>query len=255
MKVVILAGGFGSRISEETEFIPKPMIEIGGIPILEHIIKEYSHYGFNEFIICAGYKQKVIKEFFANYYVNNSNITFNMKNNEMTVHECNTEPWKVTIVDTGLNTMTGGRIKRIKEYIGDETFLLTYGDGVCDLDIKDLVKFHKKNKGIVTLTAVRPAEKFGVLGIKDDKVYNFKEKPNLGGGLINGGYMVVDPKIFKYLVDDTTIFEKEPLETLAKEGNLIAYTYDGFWQCMDTLKEKKYLEGLISSGNAPWIKW
>lgn len=254
MKVVILAGGFGSRISEETEYIPKPMIELGGIPMIEHIIREYSYYGFNEFIICAGYKQQVIKEYFANYYLNHSNITFDMGNNKVTVHECNTEPWKITVVDTGLNTMTGGRIKRIKEYIDEDTFLLTYGDGLCDVNIKEVIKFHKKNKKLATITAIQPIEKFGVLGIEGNKVYNFKEKPDNAGGWVNGGYMVLNTKVLDYIDGDDTAFEKKPLETLAKEGNLIAYKYEGFWQCMDTLKDKKILESMIKDGNTPWIK-
>jgi glucose-1-phosphate cytidylyltransferase len=256
MKVVILAGGFGTRIVEESQRIPKPMVEIGDKPILWHIIKEYSHYGFNDFIICLGYKQQVIKEFFSNYYLNNSDITFDMEKNEMTVHKTCTEPWKITLIDTGLYTMTGGRLKRIKEYIGNETFMLTYGDGVCDIDINELIKFHKKHKKLVTITAIQPGGKFGAISIdKKDRVTSFVEKSKEDGGWINGGYMVLEPEVFDYIAGDETAFEKEPLETLAKEGNLKAYKHDGFWQCMDTLKDKQYLEGLLNSGNAPWIKW
>ncbi len=256
MKVVILAGGFGTRISEESQKLPKPMIEIGDKPILWHIIKEYSHYGFNEFIICLGYKQQIIKEYFSNYYLNNSDITFDMKNNDIIVHKTCSEPWKITLVDTGLYTMTGGRIKRIKEYIKDDTFLLTYGDGVCDINIKDLVKFHKSHKKLATVTAVQPGGKFGALSIDDsDKITSFVEKSKEDGGWINGGYMVLSTKVFDYLKDDSTVFEKEPLEKLAKEGQLVAYKYDGFWQCMDTLKDKNYLDKLLENNEAPWIKW
>lgn len=256
MKVVILAGGFGTRISEESHLKPKPMIEIGDKPILWHIMKEYSYYGFNEFIICLGYKQHVVKEYFADYYLYNSDVTFDMEKNEMTVHNNSAEPWKVTLVDTGLNTMTGGRIKRIQEYIGNETFMLTYGDGVCDINIKELVKFHKKHGKIATLTAIQPGGKFGALDIREDStIQNFVEKKKEDGGWINGGYMVLNPEIFNYLEDDTTVFERKPLETVAKEGQLVAYKYDGFWQCMDTLRDKLYLEELISRGNAPWKVW
>ena len=256
MKVVILAGGFGTRISEESQKLPKPMIEIGGKPILWHIIKEYSYYGFNEFIICVGYKQQIIKEYFSNYYLNNSDITFDMKNNDIIVHKTCSEPWKITLVDTGLNTMTGGRIKRIKDYIDGDTFLLTYGDGVCDINIKDLVKFHKSHKKLATVTAIQPGGKFGALSIDEsDKITSFVEKSKEDGGWINGGYMVLSSKVFDYLKDDNTVFEKEPLEKLAKEGQLVAYKYDGFWQCMDTLKDKNYLDELLEKNEAPWLKW
>ncbi len=256
MKVVILAGGFGTRITEESQHIPKPMIEIGGKPILWHIIKEYSHFGFNEFIVCCGYKQHVIKEYFSDYYLDNSDITFDMGKNEMTVHKTFSEPWKITLVDTGLNTMTGGRIKRIKEYIGDEPFMLTYGDGVCDIDIKKLVEYHNKKGKIATITAIQPGGKFGALAIDDkNNISSFIEKAREDGGWINGGYMVLNPEIFDYIKDDTTVFEKEPLETLAKNGELVAYKYDGFWQCMDTLKDKMYLDNLLAQNNAPWKRW
>lgn len=256
MKVVILAGGFGTRISEESYRVPKPMIEIGGKPILWHIIKEYSHYGFNEFIICLGYRQQVIKEFFSNYYLNNSDITFDMENNDIIVHKTCSEPWKITLVDTGLNTMTGGRVKRIKEYINNETFLLTYGDGVCDINIRKLVEYHKKHKKLATITAIQPGGKFGALSINEsNKITSFIEKSKDDGGWINGGYMVLEPDIFNYIKNDEIALEKEPLETLAKNGQLMAYRYDGFWQCMDTLKDKNYLEELLKDNNAPWVKW
>lgn len=256
MKVVILAGGFGTRISEESQFIPKPMIEIGGQPILWHIIKEYSHYGFNEFVICLGYKQQIIKEYFNNYYLNHSDLTYDMESNEITIHNSASEPWKITLVDTGLNTMTGGRIKRIQEYIGNEPFMMTYGDGVCDIDIKKLVDFHKKHGKLATITAIQPGGKFGALDLgNNDEIKSFVEKSKEDGGWINAGYMVLSPEVFKYIDGDTTVFEKDPLETLAKRSQLMAYKYDGFWQCMDTLKDKLYLDKLIEENNAPWKKW
>jgi glucose-1-phosphate cytidylyltransferase len=257
MKVVILAGGYGTRLSEETVNIPKPMIEIGGKPILWHIMKEYSYYGFNEFIICLGYKGNVVKNYFSNYFLNNSDVTFDFVNNETIYHKTETEPWKVTLIDTGLDTMTGGRIKRIKDYlIKDDEFLLTYGDGVCDVNIKDVVKYHKSQKAIATITAIKPGGKFGALTLNNNnQITSFIEKSRDDGGWINGGYMVLNKKIFDYLVSDSTILEKTPLETLAKEGKLFAYKYDGFWQCMDTLKDKNYLERLIETNNAPWKVW
>ncbi|MEG0618343.1 MAG: glucose-1-phosphate cytidylyltransferase [Bacilli bacterium] len=256
MKVVILAGGFGTRISEESQFIPKPMIEIGGQPILWHIIKEYSHYGFNEFVICLGYKQQIIKEYFNNYYLNHSDLTYDMESNEITIHNSASEPWKITLVDTGLNTMTGGRIKRIQEYIGNEPFMMTYGDGVCDIDINKLVDFHKKHGKLATITAIQPGGKFGALDLGDnDEIKSFVEKSKEDGGWINAGYMVLSPEVFKYIDGDTTVFEKDPLETLAKRSQLMAYKYDGFWQCMDTLKDKLYLDKLLEENNAPWKKW
>lgn len=257
MKVVILAGGFGSRISEESHLRPKPMIEIGEKPILWHIMKLYSYYGYNEFIICAGYKQHIIKEWFANYYLHNSDITFDFQNgsNDMIVHNNVSEPWKVTIIDTGLNTMTGGRIKRVKEYIGDKTFLMTYGDGVSNVDINKLVKFHKSINGLCTLTGVQPEGRFGILDLEGDKISSFKEKKKDDKGWINTGFMVIEPQIFDYIMDDTIMFEKEPLEKLANEGNLNCYKHMGFWQCMDTMRDKEKLEMLWQKGIAPWKVW
>jgi len=257
MKVVILAGGYGTRISEESHLKPKPMVDIGNMPILWHILKSYSHYGFNDFVICCGYKAHVIKEYFAHYYMHQSDITYDFTNqNEKLVHSNMAEPWRVTLVDTGLNTMTGGRVKRVQKYIGNEPFLLTYGDGVCDVDIKKLVEFHKKNKKLLTLTAVQPDARFGVLDIDSkNNVLAFKEKAKADSGWINGGFMVVEPKVFDYLSGDTTIFEREPLENIAKEKQLVAYKHDGFWQCMDTLRDKQYLDKLIENKEAPWVKW
>ena len=257
MKVVMLAGGYGTRISEESHLKPKPMIEIGGKPILWHIMKEYSYYGFNEFVICAGYKQHVIKEWFANYYLHNSDITFDFSNdNKMTVHSNVAEPWKVTIVDTGLNTMTGGRIKRIKDYVGDETFMLTYGDGVCDINIKELLEFHKSHGKIATITAIQLTQRFGILDIEDDNtISSFREKSDDDSARINGGYMVLEPEVFNYLEDDTTVFEQGPMKQMAADSQLVAYQYDGYWQCMDTKREMDKLNELIDSGKAPWMKW
>lgn len=258
MKVVILAGGFGTRISEESQFKPKPMVEIGGNPILWHIMKAYAYYGYNEFIICAGYKQHVIKEWFADYFLHNSDITFDYTNgtNEMTIHTSYIEPWKVTVVDTGLNTMTGGRIKRIQKYVGNEPFLMTYGDGVCDVDINKLVEFHKTHGKIATLTAVMQDQSKGVLDIGgDNAVKSFREKKISDGAPINAGYMVLNPEIFDYIEGDNTVFEKYPLEKLANEGQLMSYMHKGFWQCMDNVREKEMLEKLIAGGKAPWIKW
>lgn len=257
MKVVLLAGGFGSRISEESHLRPKPMIEIGGMPILWHIMKTYSYYGFNEFIICAGYKQHIIKEYFADYYLHTSDITFDFaNNNDVIVHNNAAEPWKVTIVDTGLNTLTGGRVKRIQKYIGNETFMLTYGDAVSDVDIKKLLEFHNKNGKLATLTAVQPGGRFGTLDIgQDSTIKKFAEKTKESGGWINAGFMVLSPKIFDLIEGDNTILERYPLETLSADNELAAYKHEGFWQCMDTLKEKIYLEELLDSGNAPWKVW
>ena len=249
MKVVMLAGGYGTRISEESHLKPKPMIEIGGKPILWHIMKEYSYYGFNEFIICAGYKQHVIKH--------NSDVTFDFSNeNKMTVHSNVAEPWKVTIVDTGLNTMTGGRIKRIKDYVGDETFMLTYGDGVCDINMNELLDFHKKMGKLATITAVRVGQRFGILDISGDSmITSFREKEDRDGERINGGYMVLEPGVFDYLVDDTTVFEQGPMRQMAADGQLAAFQHDGYWQCMDTKREMDKLNELIEAGKAPWMKW
>ena len=258
MKVVLLAGGFGTRISEESQFKPKPKIEIGGNPILWHIMKEYAYYGYNEFIICAGYKQNVIKEWFANYFLVNSDVTFDFTtgNDNLIVHKQHCEPWKVTVIDTGLNTMTGGRIKRIQPYVGDEPFFMTYGDGVCDVDISKLLEFHKNHGKIGTLTAVRLEQTKGVLNIGgDNAVKSFREKNISDGASINAGYMVLNPEIFNYIKDDQTVFEKEPLEKLAADGELMSYQHKGFWQCMDNKREMDMLEKLLETGNAPWKKW
>lgn len=257
MKVVILAGGFGTRISEESYLKPKPMIEIGEQPILWHIMKYYSSYGFDEFIICAGYKQNVIKEYFNDYYLYSSDITFDFtKENALTIHNNTAEPWKITVVDTGLNVMTGGRIKRIQKYVGNETFLLTYGDGVCDVPLDKLVKFHKENGKIATLTAVQPGGRFGVLEFSDGLcVSNFAEKRKEDGGWINGGYMVLEPEIFDRIEGDETVFEKFPLESCARDMQLAAYKHDGFWQCMDTMRDKQLLENLWYEDKAPWKRW
>lgn len=257
MKVVILAGGFGTRISEESQFKPKPMLEIGGMPILWHIMKEYSVYGLNEFIICAGYRQNVIKEWFADYYLHTSDITFDFTHgNEMIVHNKHIEPWKVTIVDTGLNTQTGGRVKRIKDYIGNETFMLTYGDAVGDVNIEELLNYHKMNHKIGTVSVYNFGQNKGVLDVtKDGTVNAFREKSDLDGDLINIGFMVFEPKLFDYISGDASVFEKEPLNGLVKDGQLAAYTHRGFWQCMDTLREKQKLEKLWDEGNAPWKLW
>lgn len=257
MKVVILAGGYGTRISEESYLKPKPMIEIGEKPILWHIMKAYSHYGFHEFIICCGYKQHVIKEWFADYYLYNSDVTFDFANhNEMVIHNNVAEPWKVTLVDTGLDTMTGGRIKRVQPYVGDETFMLTYGDAVSDVNIKDLVAFHRGHKKMATLTAVNAGQRFGVLGIdEEDGVESFREKDNTDAARINAGYMVLEPGIFRLIAGDSTVFEKEPLQSVAAAHELKAYKHDGFWQCMDTKREKDSLEEMWASGRAPWKVW
>ena len=256
MKVVILAGGYGTRISEESIYKPKPMIEIGDKPILWHIMKLYSSYGFDEFIICAGYKQYVIKEWFADYFLHNSDITFDLKTNKMTVHNQYCEDWKVTIVDTGLNTQTGGRIKRIKEYIGNEPFLLTYGDGVSDIDINALVEYHISKGKIGTVSVYNFGQNKGVIDINENgEVKEFREKSDLDGDLINIGFMVMQPEIFNYIDGDNIAFEKEPMKKLVEENQLSAYTHKGFWQCMDTQREKQKLESLWESGSAPWKKW
>ena len=256
MKVVILAGGFGTRISEESHLRPKPMIDIGGMPILWHIMKGYSHYNFNEFIICAGYKQEVIKEWFANYFLHTSDITFDFtQGNKIITHHQHSEPWKVTIVDTGLNTQTGGRLKKIKNYIDNQTFLMTYGDGVCDVDILRLVEHHKKHGKLATLTAVQPEGRFGVMDMTGDNVCSFREKSKNDSGWINGGFMVLEPKVLDYIEDDATMFEREPLEKLANEGELINYKHYGFWQCMDTQRDLGRLEQLWANGEAPWKTW
>ncbi len=260
MKAVILAGGLGTRISEETALRPKPMVEIGGKPILWHIMKMYSAHGVNDFIICCGYKGYVIKEYFANYFLHMSDITFDMENNQMHVHQHHAEPWKVTLVDTGEDTMTGGRLKRVADYLKDEAlFCLTYGDGVSDVNITELIAFHKAQNVKATLTATTPTVRFGVLKMNGDKVQEFKEKPkhdeNSKGALINGGFFVLSPQVLDYITDDKTIWEREPLERLAQEGNLAAFQHHGFWQPMDTLRERIYLEELWQSGQAPWKMW
>ena len=256
MKVVILAGGLGTRISEESHLKPKPMIEIGGRPILWHIMKYYSEFGFHDFVICLGYKQYVVKEFFADYFLHTSDVTFDLANNRMEVHNNYAEPWKVTLVDTGLNTMTGGRVKRIQPYIGNEPFMLTYGDGVCNVDLKGLVEFHKSHGKTATITTVSIDQQKGVLDIgPDNTIRSFREKAASDGAIINGGFMVLNPEVFSYLKDDTTVFEQEPMTRLAAEGQLMSFYHYGFWQCMDRLREMQLLETLWQSGNAPWKIW
>ena len=257
MKGVILAGGLGTRISEESHLKPKPMIEVGDAPILWHIMKYYSSYGFNEFIICCGYKGYVIKEYFADYYLHRSDVTFDFaNNNEMIIHNNVAEPWKVTVVDTGLHTMTGGRLKRIQKYVGDQTFMMTYGDGVSDIDLDALLEFHRVHKKAATLTAIQPGGRFGVLDIDDNEtVRQFSEKAKEDGGWINAGFMVLEPEVFDYIEGDDTFFEKEPLENLALDGKLAAYRHEGFWKCMDTMRDKGMLDELWNSGQAPWKRW
>lgn len=257
MKVVILAGGYGTRISEETVLKPKPMIEIGGKPILWHVMKLYSHYGFNDFIVCLGYKGEVIKKYFADYGLHNSDVTFNFKTNSIYHHKCDAEPWNVTLVDTGLHTLTAGRILRVKEYIGNESFMLTYGDGVADVDIKALVDYHKKHGKKATVTAIVPKVRFGALKLSDDfMVKSFEEKPEGGGSWINGGFFVLEPDVFDYIKDgDKTIWERAPMQALSKEGELVAFQHKGFWKCMDHLRDKKELEALYSSPECPWALW
>ena len=257
MKVVILAGGFGTRISEESQFKPKPMVELGGMPILLHIMKIYSAHGFNEFIICAGYKQHVIKEYFADYFLHTSDITYDFTGgkNEMIVHSTHSEPWKVTVVDTGLNTMTGGRVKRIQDYIGDETFMLTYGDAVGDINITELVEYHKKHGKLGTISVYNFGQSKGVLEVNGGMVDAFREKSDFDGDLINIGFMVLEPEIFNHIEGDSTTFEKEPINALVNMRELAAYTHKGFWQCMDTVREKEQLEKLWNKGQAPWKVW
>lgn len=257
MKVVILAGGLGTRLSEETELRPKPMVEIGGRPLLWHIMKGYSSFGFNEFIICLGYKGYYIKEYFSNYYLHQSDVTFDLRNNATQIHSNSSEPWKVTLVDTGLDTMTGGRIKRVQPYIGEETFLMTYGDGVADLDIRALVDFHKRKGKYATVTAIQPAGRFGAMAINnEDSVTSFTEKPIGDGAWINAGFFVLEPKIFDYIKEgDATYWERDPLRMLAKDGQLMTFKHRGFWKCMDTLRDKTELEALWRSGEARWKLW
>lgn len=257
MKVVILAGGFGTRISEESYLKPKPMIEIGEQPILWHIMKQYSSYGFNDFVICLGYKAYVIKEYFADYFLHTSDVTFDLTSNQMTVHNNFSEPWKVTLVDTGLNTMTGGRIKRIQPYVGDEPFMITYGDGVSDVNIHELVEFHRNHGKMVTMTAVQPEGRFGVLDLDaNNLVKSFREKSQGDMGWINAGFMVLQPQFFDYIKGgNDTVLERQPLEDAAENGELVAYRHFGFWQCMDTQRDKKKLEEMWASGEAPWKVW
>ncbi|MDB9307581.1 glucose-1-phosphate cytidylyltransferase [Aphanizomenon sp. CS-733/32] len=257
MKAVILAGGLGTRLSEETSIRPKPMVEVGGKPILWHIMKTYSAHGINDFIICCGYKGYIIKEYFANYFLHMSDVTFDMRFNQMNVHSGYAEPWRVTLVNTGDNTMTGGRLKQVREHIGNETFCFTYGDGVSNINITELIKFHREQKTLATLSAVQPAGRFGAisLGQEQTKITSFKEKPEGDGAWINGGYFVLEPQVIDFIADSSTVWEKEPLEKLADLEQLSAYKHDGFWQPMDTLRDKNYLEDLWKSGKAPWQVW
>lgn len=255
MKAVILAGGLGTRISEESNTRPKPMIEIGGKPILWHIMKIYSSHGVNDFVICCGYKGYVIKEYFANYFLHMSDVTFDMKHNKMEVHQNSTEPWRVSLVDTGENTMTGGRLKRVRDYIGDDDFCFTYGDGVGDVDISSLIAFHKQEGHLATLTATQPPGRFGSVNLNGHRVDSFQEKPQGDGAWVNGGFFVLNPKVIDYIDDDSTVWEREPMERLAREGQMNAWLHRGFWQPMDTLRDKNHLEELWASGNAPWKTW
>ena len=255
MKAVILAGGLGTRISEETSVRPKPMIEIGGKPILWHIMKSYSAHGINEFVVCCGYKGYVIKEYFANYFLHMSDVTFDMQNNEMEVHHRKAEPWRVTLVDTGDETMTGGRIKRIAPYLGDEDFCCTYGDGVGDVDISALITFHKQHGKLATLTATQPPGRFGAINLHGNDILSFQEKPQGDGGWINGGFFVLSPKVVDYIEGDHILWEREPMEQLARDGQMSAFFHNGFWQPMDTLRDKTLLEDLWLSGKAPWKIW
>ncbi|MBI5055562.1 MAG: glucose-1-phosphate cytidylyltransferase [Nitrospirae bacterium] len=257
MKAVILAGGFGTRLTEETVMRPKPMVEIGGKPILWHIMKIYSAYGINDFIICCGYKGYMIKEYFSKYFIYTSDVTFDLKNNNISVHKNGVEPWKVTLVDTGENTMTGGRLKRVRDYIGGETFCFTYGDGVSDVNIEKLIDFHKSRKTSATLTAVQPPGRFGIININEDqdKIISFKEKPAGDGTWINAGFFVLEPEVFDYISGDSTVWEQEPMQSLARKGTLSAFKYSGFWHAMDTLRDRNVLEELWNSGKAPWKVW
>jgi len=255
MKAVLLAGGLGTRISEESVLKPKPMIEIGGKPILWHIMKMYSAHGVNDFIICCGYKGYVIKEYFANYFIHNSDITFDVKNNKMEIHQNTAEPWKVTVVDTGEETMTGGRLKRVAKYLGNEDFCFTYGDGVSDINIRASIEFHKSHGKMSTITAVQPPGRYGALKMNGTNVESFMEKPKGDGGVINGGFFVLNPKVVEYIKEDATIWEKEPMEKLASQGQMQAFVHEGFWQPMDTLRDKKHLEELWNAGKAPWKVW
>jgi len=255
MKAVILAGGLGTRISEETHLKPKPMIEIGGMPILWHIMKIYSAHGINDFVICCGYKGYIVKEYFANYFLHMSDVTIDLKNNKMDVHRKFAEPWTVTLIDTGLETMTGGRLKKVKEYVDDDTFCFTYGDGLSDINIKKLLEFHKTKRKIGTITTVQSPGRFGMLDIQNDIIKKFVEKPAGAGGWINGGFFVLEPKVFDYIQDENTIWEREPMENLAKDNQLNAFKHSSFWQPLDTLRDKNVLEELWNSNKAPWKVW
>jgi glucose-1-phosphate cytidylyltransferase len=255
MKAVILAGGLGTRISEETSLRPKPMVEIGGKPVLWHIMKIYSAHGINDFVVCCGYKGYLIKEYFANYFLHTSDVTFDMQNNQMEVHQRFAEPWKVTLVDTGDNTMTGGRLKRVRAYLGNEDFCFTYGDGVSDVDVTEAIAFHRQHKRLATLTGVQPPGRFGVLNLQGDHVTSFEEKPHGDGGWVNGGFFVLSPKVIDLIDNDATVWERGPMEQLARENQLSAYLHHGFWQPMDTLRDKNHLEELWQSGKAPWKVW
>jgi glucose-1-phosphate cytidylyltransferase len=256
MKVVLLAGGLGTRLSEETILRPKPMVEIGGMPILWHIMKIYSSYGFNDFVICLGYKGYIIKEYFANYFLHKSDVTINLKDNSIKVHDSHVEPWTITLVDTGIETMTGGRIRRIQPHVGNETFMLTYGDGVSNVNIADLVKYHQEKGKYCTVTSVQPSGRFGAININDDKsVHSFMEKPKGDGAWINGGFFVCEPAVFAYIEGDSTIWEKEPMEKIAHDRQMVAFEHDGFWKPMDTLRDKHELENDWLSNNAKWKTW
>ena len=257
MKAVILAGGFGTRITEETTVRPKPMVEIGGQPILWHIMKIYSAHGINDFIICCGYKGFIIKEYFANYFLRMSDVTFDMRFNQMNVHNGNAEPWQVTLINTGEDTMTGGRLKRVREHLGNDTFCFTYGDGVSDINITELIEFHREQKTLATLTAVQPPGRFGAISLAEgqNKIASFREKPQGDGAWINGGYFVLEPEVIDYIAEELTIWEREPLTKLAQSGQLSAYKHKGFWQSMDTLRDKRYLETIWESGDVPWKVW
>ncbi len=255
MKTVILAGGLGTRISEETHLRPKPMIEIGGKPILWHIMKNYSAHGINEFIVCCGYKGYLIKEYFANYFLHMSDVTIDLQKNAIDIHQNNAEPWKITLVDTGETTQTGGRLKRVRRYLDDEDFCFTYGDGVSDVDITRLIAFHREQGTLATVTATQPLGRFGALNLADNRITQFREKPQGDGGWINGGFFVLSPKVIDYIDGDETLWEREPMEKLAENGQMSAYLHSGFWQPMDTLRDKTHLEELWASGSAPWKKW
>lgn len=255
MKAVILAGGLGTRLAEETSLKPKPMVEIGGRPILWHIMKIYSAHGINDFVVCLGYKGYLIKEYFANYSLHMSDVTFDMANNQTVVHQNNAEPWRVTLVDTGESTMTGGRLRRVRQYLGEDDFCLTYGDGVGDVNITELIEFHREQKRLATLTGVQPPGRFGALNLDDTRVAGFEEKPHGDGGWINGGFFILSPSVIDYVENDAAVWERAPMERLAREGQLAAYLHRGFWQPMDTLRDKQHLEELWQSGNAPWKVW